>query len=736
MGTGLNFANYALKKILSFEDFGERTINFLMSNLRELSADVYDADGIFDTKITIGGSANPNEVVLAQGAPADFRGTDGLGNIIGLEESGSEDATVGQIKAFQIENTISVDYHLSLQYVERPNGIQVNPRNGNPQYTMMTQAVGVSAAPDNVVDNGGTITFTIDSSCESSNSHAGRTAIVYMVTPASGAITAALAIESLTVSWDGSNNKITTADILGQSTVSTTESDYLVVLLGPSVRKADTSDTAGHAYLGTVTGTGLGTVLGAGDNGDQTVVTRSISSSLVYPAGSDWADGTTNPESTIVDQVEKIITDLVSTTGVRGLGKLTAAARTSWADSETNPAANADVALDKIITDLTSDGAGTERVDSPAISSITDQGGSVKAGDVSVTAGSIKDQIEEILDKISMPRKLSEYAARNYVPTDDITSASITDFLEYNSDTTPPRFWVAVGGTADIKYTNSNIFRVWYDGPSWTGTPTSIEALMQTSDDDLLVMVGNDASGAIIQYTADDLSGAWAAATMIAPTDLYGRSAHCTSGGKYLAGFEQKVGGVGTPIQYTNHPPSTAFANAVVPATLHTVYAFAENSSGTVFIAVGVDTSGTEMICRSSNGMSYTDETGSWYPIGSEVVDVAWDEYRQKFWALTEDTILLSSDINGENWVKSSGVLSYGSCSSLAIDPYHGIMVMNSSIGGILVSSNGEWADDIDVSGKSAYIIKWLNGRFHISSELKILVGGTAIGGIDTSIEF
>jgi hypothetical protein len=183
MGTGLNFANYALKKILSFEDFGTRTIDFIMSNLRELATDVYDDDGIFDTKITLGGSATANEVVLSQGAPADFRGTDGIGNIFGLGTSGNEDETIGQIKSFQIENTLSTDYHISLQYVERPNGIQINPRNGDPQYTMYTQAIGNSAAPDNVVDNGSTITFTIDSACESSHSYAGRTAIVYMVTP-------------------------------------------------------------------------------------------------------------------------------------------------------------------------------------------------------------------------------------------------------------------------------------------------------------------------------------------------------------------------------------------------------------------------------------------------------------------------------------------------------------------------------------------------------------------------
>src|SRR5690606_29601129 len=94
-----------------------------------------------------------------------------------------------------------------------------------------------SAAPSVVVDNTGTITFTIDSVCEAGVSHAGRTARIWKVIPGEGATTEAIAIEDVAVVYTAGNNKITTMGTLGQSAVSTTAADYMVALLGPSVKR-------------------------------------------------------------------------------------------------------------------------------------------------------------------------------------------------------------------------------------------------------------------------------------------------------------------------------------------------------------------------------------------------------------------------------------------------------------------------------------------------------------------
>jgi len=390
MSTGKTFTNFVFKRLLAAEDFSTRFLYFLLDSFREVVVRVFDADGIFDAKITFAGSAS-NTVTFAQGAPGDFRGTDGLGNILGLGESGSEDESIGQIKVVVFENTNAVDYHFSLEYATRPKGIQINPRNGRPEYTEIVQSIGKSAAPNSIVDNGSNLTLVIDSVCETSHSHAGRKAIIYLNTPDKNAITETIAIEECTVTWNGVNNRITTAALLGQNSPSTTPGDYTVMLLGPSVRKVNTVAVSGHIYLGNITGNGG--VPGAGDNSSQNLIDSSLSTLLLYPGGSNWADGTSNPATTIIDQLDKIVADLTSTSGGRGLAKLTAAARSNWHDGTTNPTTIASTALNKIITDLVNN-SGSDRIGSAQLTNAwldTDI----------IAAGSIKDQLEEVVGDLT-----------------------------------------------------------------------------------------------------------------------------------------------------------------------------------------------------------------------------------------------------------------------------------------------------------------------------------------------
>lgn len=93
----------------------------------------------------------------------------------------------------------------------------------------------------------------------------------------------------------------------------------------------------------------VGTVLEA-------IAAVTAATSLNYGGGGAWADSTTNPAATVEAQLDKIISDLTSTTGTRGAGKLTAPARGNWADSTTNPATTLDAAIAKIVTDLASAG--------------------------------------------------------------------------------------------------------------------------------------------------------------------------------------------------------------------------------------------------------------------------------------------------------------------------------------------------------------------------------------------
>lgn len=351
MTTGATFADPAFKKLLTNEDFKERMLSYLREYVREHMAKAWQDDGVFGTsKMTLGGtSADTVTVVPVAGSS----GTDGDGHLLELG-TGADVVGIGQIKAFKIENTLGFTYYVGYKFCEIPSGIVINPRSGFPQYTNNVEGIGVRDVPDAITDNGnGTLTANINSVCEVGHSYAGRKALVFMNTPVRGATSEAIAIELCTVTWNGVNNRITTVGALGQTTISTQRFDYNVILLGPHVSKGDLSSTDATLFIGSVAGVGAGVTPGAGVITNQNLIDQSLSSLVAYDGGPNWADGTTNPATTVGAQLDKIISDLTSTTGQRGAGKLTSPALSAWADGTTNPATRLDLQLDKIISDLT-----------------------------------------------------------------------------------------------------------------------------------------------------------------------------------------------------------------------------------------------------------------------------------------------------------------------------------------------------------------------------------------------
>jgi hypothetical protein len=70
---------------------------------------------------------------------------------------------------------------------------------------------------------------------------------------------------------------------------------------------------------------------------------------ISYAGGNAWADGTTNPATTVEAQLDKIISDLG---GSAGAAKIGFGGSSNWADGTTNPAATAEAQFDKIVSDL------------------------------------------------------------------------------------------------------------------------------------------------------------------------------------------------------------------------------------------------------------------------------------------------------------------------------------------------------------------------------------------------
>lgn len=269
MATGATYANLTHTRLIEMEDLKDRFLDHLREKDVDNLSRLYPDDGVFFDEIDFQITADDQFTLVYDAA---LECTDGEGNIIILSE-GTDDGT-----AVPFANSNAVVYYVGLQHIERPIGLQNNARTGHAEYIEMLEDVGVLADPDLVTDNGdGTITFRVNSVCEASNSHVGRQVVVWLKTPAPGAPSAAVAIETCVVAYAAPNNTITTTGALGQSEVSTTASDYSVALLGPMVRLTDLSDDAGVVFVGTVTGGGAGNPPTSSDNSGQRRIDATLS---------------------------------------------------------------------------------------------------------------------------------------------------------------------------------------------------------------------------------------------------------------------------------------------------------------------------------------------------------------------------------------------------------------------------------------------------------------------------
>lgn len=267
MATGATYVDFGSeKRLLGRSDFDDRFLGHLRELVQENMEKVYRTGVVYDVALSL--SAGGNDKFSIGGSSL---ATDGAGHLLDIANSGFE-------AGVQFENTAAIDYEIALHYTEVPDGVQVNPRKGLPEFIGVQEMVGESADPDLVVDGGGSITLRVDSVAEAGVSHAGRTVRVFKKVPGKNATTPAVAIEDVVVSWTGTNNEITISGVLGQDSVSTTPSDYTVVMLGPTVRRNSTLlGVDEYAFIGKVTGIGSGSPPVTFDITEQDVITASLS---------------------------------------------------------------------------------------------------------------------------------------------------------------------------------------------------------------------------------------------------------------------------------------------------------------------------------------------------------------------------------------------------------------------------------------------------------------------------
>lgn len=202
------------------------------------------------------------------------------------------------------------------------------------------------------------------------------------------------------------------------------------------------------------------------------------SANLAYPGGPAWLDGTTNPATTIVLQIDKMITELAATAGAAKLG---IAARVPWAlgNGTPNNASSIYAAVNKIIQDLTNSD-GSDLIASAAQT----------VGSKSVNLGTIYDQITDILGLIdaiqtdvdghTLQEAYDASVASGPVPA--LTPIDIVDDRafhitnSYHGQTLAMRFGAAVPAL-EVRAFRSAL-RMWDDGALYIGfrAPSDVNA--------------------------------------------------------------------------------------------------------------------------------------------------------------------------------------------------------------------------------------------------------------------
>lgn len=152
---------------------------------------------------------------------------------------------------------------------------------------------------------------------------------------------------------------------------------------------SDLTNAAGSARVASASFSfGVTNITGATVYAQLTQVAQATN--LYYAGGGSWADGSTNPATSVEAQLDKNISDLASTSASGGLAKVGCGARTTWLGGRTNPATTSFAALDKVVTDLSAQTAGDDGMERV--------GGEARAGSPnSLAAGSAASQAAELL---------------------------------------------------------------------------------------------------------------------------------------------------------------------------------------------------------------------------------------------------------------------------------------------------------------------------------------------------
>jgi len=253
------------KRLLSLTGIKDNFLDFLLRTIEEVTAGIFiGISGVLDSDpILINSVANDTfELDISQA----WRVVVGGGQIIDMSLLNG----AGITSAIPFENNTGTTYSVGIKYAEVPDGIELNPRTGDPEYPSLKQTYGEVDYPDDVDDQTTYIRVRVNSVTGANEDHSGRTCRVWLVDPVSpieGPAATAAYYEG-TIAYASPNNYV---DIpysgalgpLGQDTSggppSQIATEYRVFVEGVTWRNKankDLSTDSDYAFIGEITGNG------------------------------------------------------------------------------------------------------------------------------------------------------------------------------------------------------------------------------------------------------------------------------------------------------------------------------------------------------------------------------------------------------------------------------------------------------------------------------------------------
>ena len=369
--------------------------------------------------------------------------------------------------------------------------------------------------------------------------------------------------------------------------------------------------------------------------------------------------------------------------GAHNAGNVSYAGGPNWHDGTTNPATTVEGQLDKVVTDLVAN-AGADRVGAAAQT----------VGDVSVTNGSIQDQIGELLTHdnavfgaATIPRFL---VAANYRRTPQIDAAFTAHGFDVVTDQQTIR-WMVVGndGSTSEAWQAVNPFRPWTTAGTFAGTTDRMYDVAFHEAEGLWCAVGrvSTTGGAAIE-TRSTTTPTWTTRTPQNSTasgdDL--RAIVYSPSSDYLVA-------VGSQGSVERSPEGIVWESVTTPppSTVN-LLGLAVNPSNGTLVAVG-STDGTSIgrIYRS------TDDGDTWTQVYDAVStltgfsSVAYHPVTQEFVAAGLDDVVFSTS-NGSSWTiknPSNPIIPFNP-SGVAVSPDGTIVVNTTTESSHLSFDNGD----------------------------------------------